>query len=442
MQALNARPGPTGPAKGRVNAQFLRADVFTFLSNLTRVYGDNVRFDIGHAACVFVNGAEAVDHLLRNCERFLEKPEYVTASNRGHWGDGLTTLEGQDWHARRRLLRPQFRPGAFAPRLSTVADCTQEMLRRWQAKADVDLNHEIRVLTARIAARTVLGFDLEGCQTGDGTLGVLPLSEIYGEDFIAADAGDTTGVLRMVRPRAPRHLPAITDAIRRRTTEACDGPDVLSTLIRTQRAAGMTPDVDMLIGEMVQMLYAGHLTIPASLGALWNCVSENRHAADRIAEEADLTGQGLAVPTPAILARTYTMAALKEAMRLHPPAPLLYRKAVHSFALAGFEVTAGQQVWVSPYLLHRDPRHFTAPLQFRPDRFAAGRRIEAPRAAYIPFGLGPRTCIAMHQSFNQMALIALLVARYFQLGPVRDESGRTELIARCMPKDTESLPKR
>lgn len=420
MIATADPPGPTGAAIGRLNAQLIRADVFTFLSNLTRVYGDIVRFDIGHTACVLVNGAAGVDTLLRSRESFLQKPDYVSASNRGHWGDGLTTLEGADWQDRRRILRPQFRPREIAHRLDVVAECTTDMLRRWQIDTPKDLIADIRLLTARIAARTVMGADIEGW--GDPAICscVLPINEIVGEDFSAAKKDEQTRVFRMVRPRAPRNLPVITDLIKRRLKSDCVGKDVLSVLIRNYRDAGMAPDLDVVVGEVVQMLYAGHLTIPASLGALWTCLSQDAQAEGRIVEEADALNVGNGTPVQPKIGRSFVLAALKEAIRLYPPAPILYREVAQSFELEGFKLCEGHQVWVSPRLLHRDPRYFVDPDTFQPNHFAFGQPKNIPRSVYLPFGAGPRTCIAMHQSFNQMAVIALMIAQRFGVRPEGD----------------------
>ncbi len=430
MVAAVVPPGPTGVENGRINAQFLRTDVFTFLSNLTQVYGDIVRFDIGHTPCVLVNGASGVETLLRSCEPFLEKPGYVSSSNRGHWGDGLTTLEGADWQARRRLLRPQFRPREIAPRLDIVAECTADLMRNWRAGAVVDLMRDIRLLTARVAARTVMGVDIEGWGNPDRCAGILPFTEIYGEDFTACEGDDPNAVLRMIRPRAPRDLPVTTSLIKRRIEGEHAGHDVLSVLVRTLRAAGEPVDADTLIGEIVQMLYAGHLTIPASLAALWRCLAKDAQAERAIAEEADRLDVHATLPAQPTLQRSLAMCSLKEAMRLHPPAPLLYRQVATAFELEGFSLCEGQQVWVSPQLLQRDPRYFEAPDQFQPLRFAIGGSQTAPRSVYIPFGVGPRTCIAMHQAFNQMSVIALMIAQRFALRPISGEFTRTMLIAR------------
>jgi cytochrome P450 len=96
-------PGPDG------KHEVWRPDMFEFLTSLVERYGDVVRFNLGRSPCILVNGAPQVRELFFEREACLRKPEFVKDSNRGYWGDGLTTLEGAYWQERRRMLRSCFR---------------------------------------------------------------------------------------------------------------------------------------------------------------------------------------------------------------------------------------------------------------------------------------------------------------------------------------------
>src|SRR5262249_29707531 len=154
-------------------------------------------FDLGRWPCILVNGALQVRELFLKHEACLRKPEFVKDSNRGHWGDGLTTLEGTVWQVHRRVLRPSFRVGSVSPRLRVVAECTRDMLDAWASDVEADLLKELRILTARIAARVVLDAELEGYGTNEGRSGVLPLAEAYGEEYTSISGGDPTAPLVM-----------------------------------------------------------------------------------------------------------------------------------------------------------------------------------------------------------------------------------------------------
>jgi cytochrome P450 len=394
--------------------------MFVFLAALAERYGDIVRFDLGRSPCILVNGAREVRELFFEREACLRKPEFVKDSNRGHWGDGLTTLEGSAWHARRRVLRSCFRARHVPPCLPVVAQCTQDMLDAWAPDGEADLLDELRILTARIAARLVMDAELEGYGIGTGRSGVLPFAEAYGEDYVSAPGGDPTATLVMMRPRAPRRMDATVRIIDERIASGEDRGDVLSDLLQARLPDGERLSRDEIVGEVIQMLYAGHLTIPSSLVNFWRDITATDVAA-RIAAEADhlcVTG----VPESEAILGSYCLAALKESMRLHPPAPILYREVENAFELGGYEFSRDAAVWVSPQLLHNDARNFPEPHRFRPERFMKGGLAATSRSPYFPFGAGRRACLASHLAFHQTTLIALLTARRFRLTPTRDGS--------------------
>jgi enediyne biosynthesis protein E7 len=411
-------PGLRGERQGRINHEFWHADMFGFLRALAARYGDIVGFDLGRSPCILVNGAQHVRELFFEHEACLRKPEFVKDSNRGHWGDGLTTMEGPDWQAHRVALRPSFKPEPVAARLPIVVECTTDMLEVWTPASELDLLKELRILTARIAARTVLDADVAGRGGSVGRSGVLPFEQVYGEDYASTPGGDPTSPLVMVRPRAPRCMDAVIRIIDERIATGEARGDVLSELVRTRLPDGRRLTREEIVGEVIQMLYAGHLTIPASLVNFWRDVASNDLGANLAAEADRLCASG--VPDSATLLDSSCLATLKESLRLHPPAPILYREVEKTFELGGFECARDVAVWVSPELLHKDARYFPEANRFLPERFMKGRPA-VPQSAYLPFGAGRRACIGSHLALLQMTLIGLLTARRFRRFPLTSQ---------------------
>ncbi|MBE9376617.1 cytochrome P450 [Saccharopolyspora sp. HNM0983] len=107
-----------------------------------------------------------------------------------------------------------------------------------------------------------------------------------------------------------------------------------------------------------------------------------------------------------------TRAFVHEVLRLHPPAWLMARRMPAAARLGEHHVAPGDSVVFSPYLVHRDPRWWQAPDEFRPQRWLAEHPPHAPRA-YLPFGAGPRICYGAHLGTAVLCLtVARIVAEY------------------------------
>jgi cytochrome P450 len=102
-----------------------------------------------------------------------------------------------------------------------------------------------------------------------------------------------------------------------------------------------------------------------------------------------------------------------EALRLYPPVWVLTRRCVHAQRLGGYQAPAGTDVFMSPYVVQRDPRHWPEPDQFRPERFSAGAPSAAHRFAFIPFSAGPRHCVGETFANYEMAIHIYHAARRF-----------------------------
>jgi cytochrome P450 len=105
-------------------------------------------------------------------------------------------------------------------------------------------------------------------------------------------------------------------------------------------------------------------------------------------------------------------------MRLYPPAWSLARTVISEIEVQGYRIPPGSNLVMSQWIMHRDPRYFSDPEKFNPDRWLSEATRKLPRFAYFPFGGGPRQCIGA--AFAQMEAVLLLatIAQHFRLRAV------------------------
>ncbi|KAI4296029.1 hypothetical protein L6164_036019 [Bauhinia variegata] len=90
----------------------------------------------------------------------------------------------------------------------------------------------------------------------------------------------------------------------------------------------------------------------------------------------------------------YLKLVIKEALRLHPPAPLLLpRECRESCTVDGYEIPIKTQVIINGWALGRDPEYWRDADSFIPERFQGSSiDFKGSNFEFIPFGAGRRIC--------------------------------------------------
>ncbi|GAB4826908.1 hypothetical protein Ancab_033787 [Ancistrocladus abbreviatus] len=111
----------------------------------------------------------------------------------------------------------------------------------------------------------------------------------------------------------------------------------------------------------------------------------------------------------------YLQSIVKETLRLYPPSPLTgAREAMEDCEISGYFVKKGTWLFVNLWKLHRDPRVWLDPGQFRPERFSSEQAnidFRGQQFEFIPFSSGRRSCPAMNFGLQ---VLHLMLARILQ----------------------------
>ncbi|CAA6666358.1 unnamed protein product [Spirodela intermedia] len=128
------------------------------------------------------------------------------------------------------------------------------------------------------------------------------------------------------------------------------------------------------------------------------------------------------IPTRDHVAKLKTLGmVLNETLRLYPPAVATIRTAKVDVELGGCHVPRGTELMIPILAVHHDARLWGPDVaQFNPGRFADGvARAARHPTAFIPFGLGARTCIGQNLALLEAKItLTVLLQRYsFRLSP-------------------------
>lgn len=115
-----------------------------------------------------------------------------------------------------------------------------------------------------------------------------------------------------------------------------------------------------------------------------------------------------------------------ETLRLYPPVAYVVREALQDVILKGIHIPKGVNIQIPIPVLHRDPDLWHSDVhQFNPERFAGGIAGACKISqAYMPFGLGSRTCAGQHFAMTELKVIlSLILSKFsFSLSPAYQHS--------------------
>ncbi len=446
MPASALPPGPRNRFPGDLVLRFA-FDRIGFVQDLARRYGDIAFFRLWGMPAALVNHPDLVRDVLVTQQRLFVKGIGLERA-KVLLGEGLLTSEGAHHLRQRRLIQPAFHREVVAGHAATMVDHAERWAARWQAGQRLDVAQEMAALTLSIAGRTLFGADVEedAREIGDA-LG----DAIQTFDLALLPFGD-----RLVRLPIPpairfRRAKARLDAIvyrliaERRAAPRADGHDVLSMLLaaRDTEGDGRGMSDAQVRDEALTLLLAGHETTANALTWCWYLLSQHPDVEARLHAEVDAVAPGRPLTADDVPHLAYTRAVVSEGMRLFPPAYIVGRRAIAPWPVPGTDwvLPTGTLVLASQYLLHRDPRYWSEPERFRPERWlpsqAADRdgaaREPRERFAWFPFGAGTRICIGEGFAWMEATLVLATLARRwaFRLVPGHRVEGQPIITLRA-----------
>lgn len=186
--------------------------------------------------------------------------------------------------------------------------------------------------------------------------------------------------------------------------------DLVSLLINAVDEEGNRVFNDKQVrDEVITFFIAGQETTANALSWAFWLISSHREVEQRIVKELRNVLDGGLPSYEHIEKLVYLKNVVNESMRLYPPAWTVVRRAVNDYNIGGYEISAGSDVYMSQFVVHRDPRIYDQPMMFKPERWFDLDSGNLPRFAYFPFGGGARRCIGEPFALMEAVLILAII---------------------------------
>jgi cytochrome P450 len=354
------------------------------------------------------------DILVKQAAHF--RKDRVTRMLSGAVGAGLLVSEGELWRRQRRLMGPAFHQGELQSYAGVMTDLTREAVAGWRSGETRNVHEDMMALALNIVAKLLFGANLAADAHDIGTTISSLMEDFSGQLGLRALTPfanlPTPGTWRI--KRGIREMDRIIYGIIAARRAAADpGNDLLGLLLRARDEDGSRMDDRQLRDEALTLFVAGHETTALALTYALYLLAANPGEQQSLAAELEQVLAGRDAAFTDLERLKQTEAVLLEAMRLYPPAWSVGRESLVDVEIGGYRLPKGSTFFMSQWVMHRDPKLFEDPEQFRPGRWAGDAQRRLPRFAYFPFGGGPRICIGNRFAMMEATLILAALARRF-----------------------------
>eukprot|EP00405_Crypthecodinium_cohnii_P017098 CAMPEP_0206452592 /NCGR_PEP_ID=MMETSP0324_2-20121206/20039_1 /ASSEMBLY_ACC=CAM_ASM_000836 /TAXON_ID=2866 /ORGANISM="Crypthecodinium cohnii, Strain Seligo" /LENGTH=481 /DNA_ID=CAMNT_0053922715 /DNA_START=63 /DNA_END=1508 /DNA_ORIENTATION=- len=422
---------------------------YDFANRWFEEYGPIVAVDaMGLGKAVLLGDPEHIKWVCRNDPARFTKGNTYDSIKRGWLDDSIVVSEGASWRKKRDLYNKAFRIGAirtYAPTFAAIAETTGEAWKQAAAEGQpVD------------AVKTFEGVALEAIgQAGFGLQGLGAPNNEYAEAFVKYTAilnKEFNSLPRRLMPASMSkqlslsegqgYLDTMTEESKRivakameNTTEAAQGTQRnLVALMQEACAEEEVNDMDpaQLAREANLFLFAGHDTTSSTLSWLWAHLGTHPEVQQKIFEEVSSIPANEDVVSVLADPRAlpYLNSVIKETLRLNPPAPLVVRCSKFDEELGGTAIPAGTNYMPVIWAIHRTPKAFEDPHEFRPERWATtdAEQVKRMQDHWMPFMIGARSCIGQQFSLMEMRVVVATLIKRFSVKLVSEPQVISQLL--------------
>ncbi|MEV7775054.1 cytochrome P450 [Kitasatospora sp. NPDC086791] len=375
-----------------------------------------------------VSGLELVEELADET-RFTKSIGPGLENVRRFTGDGLFTAynEEPNWARAHDILMPAFALGSMRTYHPVMLRVARRLVDSWDRRESAGLPVDVPGDMTRMTLDTIglagFGFDFGSFERDEPhpfVEAMVRCLEWAMTSFTRDPELDHTERDAAFRTDADYLAALVDEVIAARAGAAEQGPDedLLGLMLGAVRPCdGTRLDAENIRNQVITFLIAGHETTSGALSFAMYYLVKHPAVLREVRREVDALWGDQADPEPSyedVGRLRYTRQVLNEALRLWPTAPAFSREARQDTLLGGrIPLRAGETVFVSTPMLHRDPSWGDNPELFDPSRFDAEPEAARSPHAFKPFGTGERACIGRQFALHEASmLLGMLVHRY------------------------------
>ncbi|RDD36405.1 Cytochrome P450 3A31 [Trichoplax sp. H2] len=391
-------------------------------------YGSVYGMFLGSRPAYMVADLDMIKQIL--IKDFSKCPNRAAMLNIPQKEEGIVTLRDERWKHVRTILNPTFTTSKMKHMLPIMTDSIHILLKKMEKIVDTDQSIDIaewlKLLSMEIIAASAFGTKCDA-QSGANDRLLQSASAIFHPSAFSVFVCfmiPSLGKLAMTMDRSFTNgynyvVNVVKSIIRERNqqgvTEA-NYKDLLQLMIdanRNSTGKGLTDDE--IVAQASAFMLAGYETTSSCLAFTAYLLAINPAIQEQLRQEInDICNDEEDITYEMISKMTYLDMVINESLRIFPPGYILIREAKVDFQCNGYTFPKGVPIYIPVYATHHNPEIWPEPEKFDPQRFTK-EAVEARHScAFMPFGIGPRSCIGMRFALVEVKLSLAKILRRFK----------------------------
>jgi len=351
--------------------------------------------------------------------------------------DMLLFAEGTRWKGIRSVLSPTFSSGKMKnmfPLVMEKADALMKKLHKTigNGESTVDMRIHLGRLTVDVIGACAFGLEIDciGDETAEFERKLAKASnqgmEVLFEMFLTAVSPKIADYFERTAMSRWRYFrDVMVHSIEQRRNQQIKRNDFVNLVLEAQASHQADPESkkieiteDTIIASAVIFLLAGYDTVLNDLLIFTRRIAQNPEEQEKIREELrEIVEKDESLDYQNVMEAKYLEAAIMESQRMAPTGFILERKCTKDYLLPGTNITLekGRYIQVPVWSLQNDEKYWEEPSKFNPDRFLPENRDKIVQGTYMPFGLGPRNCIAQRFALMELKVTIARLIQEFKL---------------------------